>query len=120
MTMLTMQPAARMSPLSIDDMEQWAATRRVTPTEAFRIWSMANGYPDVAHDLWENDDSWTDARNLVLVGRNWIDRDAAVSMMDDDIREDLHRVRAWASEQDFVDAYCTVHLCKHGKEFRVG
>lgn len=46
-----------------------------------------------------------------------IDFDAAVSMMDDDIRESVHAELAPCTEQDFFDAYCKAHKAKYGAEF---
>ena len=46
-----------------------------------------------------------------------IDYEAAVQLMDDEIRESLHRHLAPCSDQKFFDAYCEVHLKAFGKEF---
>jgi len=43
----------------------------------------------------------------------------AVELMDDEIREDLHRQMAPCSNQTFFDAYCEAHEQKYGEEFRV-
>lgn len=43
----------------------------------------------------------------------------AVEMMDDDIREELHRELAPCSEQEFFSAYCDKHLEKYGEEFTI-
>lgn len=50
-------------------------------------------------------------------GRNDIDFDAAVNLMDDDIREDLHQEMAPCSEQEFFDAYCKRHKEVFGEDF---
>lgn len=46
------------------------------------------------------------------------DFDAAVNLMDDDIREDIHDIGT-GDEQSFFDAYCAAHLAKFGSEFVV-
>ena len=46
-----------------------------------------------------------------------VDYDAAVSMMDSDIREDLHRKMAPCSNQAFFDAYCAEHKKQFGEAF---
>lgn len=44
---------------------------------------------------------------------------AAEALMDDDIREELHRELAPCSEEEFLEAYCKAHKEKYGEEFRV-
>ena len=46
-----------------------------------------------------------------------VDYDAAVAMMDNDIREGLHRKMAPCSNQAFFDAYCAEHKKKFGEDF---
>ena len=48
-----------------------------------------------------------------------IDFAAAVSLMDDEIREDLNRELAPCSEQEFFSAYEKAHAEKYGEEFQV-
>lgn len=49
-----------------------------------------------------------------------IDFDAAVNLMDDDIREDLHNKMAPCTDQEFLDAYAKAHADKYdGEEFEV-
>ena len=48
-----------------------------------------------------------------------IDYDAAVQLMDDEIREDLNMEIAPCTEQEFFDAYCKRHLEKYGEEFTI-
>lgn len=48
-----------------------------------------------------------------------IDFDAAVNLMDDDIREELYLISAYANEQAFLDAYARAHRDTFGKEFAV-
>lgn len=44
---------------------------------------------------------------------------AAEMLMDDDIREELHREMAPCSEEEFLAAYCKAHEAKFGEKFRV-
>ena len=46
-----------------------------------------------------------------------IDFDAAVNIMDDDLREQLHMDLAPCTDQEFFDAYCKLHLETFGEEF---
>lgn len=46
-----------------------------------------------------------------------IDYDAAVELMDNEIREELHRKIAPCSNQAFFEAYCAEHAKKYGKDF---
>lgn len=49
-----------------------------------------------------------------------IDYDAAVEMMDDDLREQLHREMAPCSNQAFYDAYVKAHAAKfNGEKFQI-
>jgi hypothetical protein len=48
-----------------------------------------------------------------------VDFDAAVALMDDEIRERLHAEMAPCSEQDFIDAYVKAHREKYEEEFTV-
>lgn len=48
-----------------------------------------------------------------------IDFEAAVSLMDDEIREDLNRELAPCSEQEFFSAYEKAHTEKYGEEFQI-
>lgn len=43
---------------------------------------------------------------------------AAVNLMDDDIREEIH-AEGIEDEQEFLDAYCDRHLEKYGEEFQI-
>lgn len=44
---------------------------------------------------------------------------AAVPMMDDDIREEIHRELAPCSEQEFFDAYATAHEDRFGETWEL-
>lgn len=46
-----------------------------------------------------------------------IDFDAAVNLMDDDLREAIHAELAPCSNQEFFEAYCKAHFEKFGEEF---
>jgi hypothetical protein len=44
--------------------------------------------------------------------------DAAVNLMDDEIREELH-AQGIESAQEFIDAYVTAHRARFGEDFTV-
>ena len=48
-----------------------------------------------------------------------IDYDAAVEMMDDDLREQLHQEMAPCTNQEFFDAYVKAHAAKFGEKFQI-
>lgn len=48
-----------------------------------------------------------------------INFEAAVSLMDDEIREELNRELAPCTEQEFFKAYEKAHEEKYGEEFQV-
>lgn len=50
---------------------------------------------------------------------NKIDFDAATSLIDDNICEELHGEIAPCTDQEFYDAYCERHKKTYGEEFRV-
>ena len=47
------------------------------------------------------------------------DFDAAVALMDDDIREELHRELAPCTDLDFLREYCRRHYEKYGEIFSI-
>ena len=55
----------------------------------------------------------------VTYNNNQVDFEAAVNLMDDEIREALHSELAPCTEQEFFDAYCKAHEEKYGEEFAV-
>lgn len=63
--------------------------------------------------------------NKVIINGKSVDFDAAVVLMDDDLREYLHSTIADddqddpASCQNFVNAYCVAHAVEFGEDFRV-
>lgn len=49
-----------------------------------------------------------------------VDYEAAVAMMDDDLREQLHREMAPCTNQEFYDAYVKAHAAKYnGEKFQI-
>ena len=91
--------------------------------EALNVLAREAGYADHADAMrgiekTESDLIVTDVTGTVLVGRQRVDRDAVIALMDAEIREALHG-RVWASEQAFVDAYCEAHEAAHGAPFIV-
>jgi hypothetical protein len=55
----------------------------------------------------------------VMLNDQPIDFNAAVALMDDDIRERLHGEMAPCSDQEFIDAYAKAHQDAFGEVFRV-
>ena len=45
--------------------------------------------------------------------------DAAVALMDDELREEVHADLAPCTEEEFLQEYCRRHLVKYGIEFVV-
>ena len=45
--------------------------------------------------------------------------DAAVALMDEEIREDIHRELAPCSEQEFFTAYEAAHAAKYGEDWEL-
>jgi hypothetical protein len=57
--------------------------------------------------------------NVINASDNELDFHAAISMMDDDIREQLHRDLAPCSEQEFFTAYEKAHREKFGEDWEL-
>lgn len=55
----------------------------------------------------------------VTYNNDQVDFEAAVNLMDDEIREAIHAELAPCTEQEFFDAYCKAHEEKYGEEFAV-
>lgn len=55
----------------------------------------------------------------VTYNNTQVDFEAAVNLMDDEIREALHMEMAPCTEQEFFDAYCEVYEEKYGEEFAI-
>lgn len=53
----------------------------------------------------------------VTINGKTVDFAAAVNLMDDEIREELHSAQDWQSDQDFTDAYILAHDARFGEEF---
>lgn len=45
--------------------------------------------------------------------------DAAVNLMDDELREELHNELAPCSDLEFMEAYMKAHKEKFGEEFKI-
>ena len=58
-------------------------------------------------------------KNMVNVNGTEVSMDAAVMLMDDEIREAIHSDIAPCTEQEFVDEYCKRHFEKYGEDFIV-
>jgi len=54
----------------------------------------------------------------VTVAGRTVDFDAAVNLMDDEIREQIHAAGI-EDEQKFVDAYATAHAVRFDEDFQV-
>lgn len=57
--------------------------------------------------------------STVILNDRTIDFDAAVMLMDDEIREDIHSKMAPCTDQALIDAYVSAHEDKYGGEFQV-
>ena len=55
----------------------------------------------------------------VMLNGEMVNFDAAVSLMDDEIREAVHADLAPCTDQEFMDAYAKAHHEKYGEEFKV-
>ena len=58
-------------------------------------------------------------KNMVNVNGNEVSMDAAVMLMDDEIREAVNSDIAPCTEQEFVVEYCKRHFEKYGEDFIV-
>jgi len=56
---------------------------------------------------------------MVMLNGKEVNFDVAVVLMDDEIREELHRELAPCTEQQFVDAYVKAHHDKFNEDFVV-
>ena len=57
--------------------------------------------------------------NKVLLNGYEVDFDAAVNMMDDEIREELHNELAPCTDQEFMDTYVEAHEAKYNERFEI-
>lgn len=55
----------------------------------------------------------------VTLNGKTVDFAAAATLMDDEIREELHSAQDWQSDQEFLDAYVSAHMERYGEEFTV-
>jgi len=46
-----------------------------------------------------------------------MDFDAAVQLMDDEVRESIHEVGTYHDQQSFMDQYSAAHAQKFGEQF---
>lgn len=60
-------------------------------------------------------------KNLIMNNRTGeeMDYEAAVMLMDDDIREELHREIAPCTDEEFLNEYAERHFEKYGEEFTI-
>lgn len=63
----------------------------------------------------------TEVKKMKVINRHGheINFEAAVSLMDDEIREDLNRELAPCTEQEFFQAYEKAYEEKYGEEFQI-
>lgn len=54
----------------------------------------------------------------VMLNGSEIDFEAAVNLMDDEIREELHAELSPCGNQEFLDAYVERHAQKYGEDFQ--
>ena len=57
--------------------------------------------------------------NKVLLNGYEVDFEAAVNMMDTELREELHNKLAPCSAQEFIDAYVEAHEAKYNEGFEI-
>ena len=55
----------------------------------------------------------------VMLNGEMLDFAAAVTLMDDEIREEVHADLAPCTEQEFVDEYLKRHEAKYGETFEI-
>lgn len=53
----------------------------------------------------------------VMLNNEAVDFEVAVSLMDDEIREEVHADLAPCTDQEFVDEYVKRHEAKYGETF---
>lgn len=63
----------------------------------------------------------TEVKKMEVINRDGheINFEAAVSLMDDELREELNRELAPCTEQEFFEAYEKAHAEKFGEEFQI-
>ena len=55
----------------------------------------------------------------VMLNGEMVDFDAAVNLMDDEIREAVHADIAPCTDQEFMDEYVKRHEAKYGETFEI-
>ena len=55
----------------------------------------------------------------VMLNNEAVDFDAAVNLMDDALREEVHADLAPCTEQEFLDEYVKRHEAKYGETFEI-
>lgn len=55
----------------------------------------------------------------VMLNNEAVDYDAAVNLMDDALREEVHADLAPCTEQEFLNEYVKRHEAKHGETFEI-
>lgn len=56
---------------------------------------------------------------VININGTWIDYDAAVALMDDELCEELNGELAPCTEQEFFSAYEAAHAAKFGEEWEL-
>lgn len=69
-------------------------------------------------DYLEND-GWFSRPSVINPYGEIVPANVAIQLMNDDLREELHRKLTPYSEQDFFDAYCKAHLEKFGETWEL-
>ena len=88
--------------------------------ELYELLSKAPSRSGLARDLMNSAIKKNGGIIMVTVKNQYgveISFDAAVALMDDDIREEVHADIAPCSEQEFFDAYCKAHYDRFGEDF---
>lgn len=80
-------------------------------------WSKVLNMPEVIR--WPETYSWLRSNTVGTLHGKPVYFDAAIALMDDDLRERLHYQLPPRTEQEFLDAYCAAHLAKFGTPFIV-
>lgn len=86
--------------------DDWDVPEDLTAEEYMEIWNALI------------DDNKEDTTMVINKHGHEIDFDAAVSMMDDEIREQLHD-EGYETEQEFFSAYEQAHEAKYGEEWEL-
>ena len=88
--------------------------------ELYELLSKAPSRSGLARDLMNSAIKKNGGIIMVTVKNQYgveISFDAAVALMDDETREEVHADIAPCSEQEFFDAYCKAHYDRFGEDF---